>query len=253
MSESRRVAITGGNGVVGSALSSSYLKNEYDVVALDDPDIDILAEPEKFRRALKGVDTVIHLARSTGEGDHREMWRTPHRNPVNAELFHAALQGAEHAGAKKFIDASSIHVEDTMEFSALSSDLLTPEPGVFMTETKSGYGQGKREQELRLAERARRFERGAVSIRLGGVTSHNEPLKEHDDPRVVAHEKRVWLEHGDLANLVGRIIEFEDYTADHDIVYAVSNNDGRFHSTQNQYGWSPAANSQNYVVKQPEF
>lgn len=93
MSESRRVAITGGNGVVGSALSSSYLKNEYDVVALDDPDIDILAEPEKFRRALKGVDTVIHLARSTGEGDHREMWRTPHRNPVNAELFHAALQG----------------------------------------------------------------------------------------------------------------------------------------------------------------
>lgn len=249
MTEQSKIAITGGNGVVGTALTSQ-LEGKYDVISIDRP-IDIIANPEEFQRALAGADTVVHLAGVFGlKKDGKENWRSPHRDPVNTKLFNTALRGAIESEATQFIHASSIHVEDTMEFSARNSGLLAPQPRVFATETKSGYGQGKREQELWLEEHAGRFERGAVSIRLGGVTPDNAPMKEHGDPSVLAHEQRVWLEHGDLADLVGRIIEFEDNAASHDVVYAVSDNDRRFHDTKNQYGWTPTANSSEHIPKQ---
>lgn len=88
----RRVLITGGAGFIGSSLALKLLSKEYEVVALDNlsPQIhgddyndsytfnlikdkvdfirgDVTNEAD-WSKALKGVDTVVHLAAETGTG-----------------------------------------------------------------------------------------------------------------------------------------------------------------------------------------
>jgi len=248
VTERSKIAITGGNGLVGTALSSQ-LSDRYDITRIDRPDVDIINDTEKFHNTLAGAKTIIHLAGVFGlKKDGKENWRSPHRDPINTELFNAAIRGAAEQGVKQFIHASSIHVEDTMEFSATNSGLLEPAPARFVTKTKSGYGVGKREQESLLSENTQLFEHGAVSIRLGGVTPDNLPMQQHADAEVLAHEHAVWVEHADLADLVARIIEQKN-DASHEVVYAVSNNDNRFHDTRNRYGWTPSANSGEHISR----
>jgi nucleoside-diphosphate-sugar epimerase len=237
------VAVTGAAGTVGRALTPR-LGGHTAVVPVDRPDVDILADPERLRLSLRGCDAVVHLAFDPGGvGTPREHWREPARNPVNTALFDAVLDAALAEDVGLFLHASSIHVEDTMAWSRRSAPALTAEPGRFRTATPSGYGQSKREQETRLQAVAQRFARGAVSVRLGGVTPDDAPLAHDDDPAVLDHERRVWLAHDDLADLVWAIIETraepEFDAPEFDVVYAVSDNPGRFHDVSNAYGWTP--------------
>jgi dTDP-4-dehydrorhamnose reductase len=240
----KRVAITGANGTVGKALSK-HLDDKYDIVPIDRPEIDILHDQKKLNDALDGVDTVIHLAGVFGSADQgKESWRSPHKDPLNEELFNTVLEASKNAGVDKFIHASSIHVEDTMGHMDTGDGLLRAEAGEFSTEPASGYGYAKREQEQHLQMQADKFDRGAVSLRLGGVRPNNLPMQDHEHPDadIVEHERRVWMEHSELADLVGRIIE-HDSPVGYDVVYAVSNNEGRIHDTSNRYGWQSSANS----------
>jgi nucleoside-diphosphate-sugar epimerase len=242
------VAVTGAAGTVGRALTSR-LGVHAAVVPVDRPDVDILDDPERLRLLLRGCDAVAHLAFDPGgDGTPREQWREPTRNPVNTALFDAVLDAALAEDVGLFLHASSIHVEDTMARSSRPGPALTAEPGLFRTATPSGYGQSKREQEARLQAAAHRFARGAVSVRLGGVTPDDAPLAHHDEPAVLDHERRVWLAHADLADLVWAIIRTRAAPGFHepgfdasgfDVVYAVSDNPGRFHDVSNAYGWTP--------------
>lgn len=237
-----KIAITGSKGTVGKALVSR-LATRYEIVQIDLPEVDIL-DTKKLREALRGVDVVIHLAGVFGPAaEGKENWRSPHQDPINQRLFESILQAAKDVGVKLFIHASSIHVEDSLTHMRRSSDeLLVARPGVFMTEPVSGYGRSKREQEAMLETEAHNFERGAVSIRLGGVTPTGLPLSSHADPDILEHERKVWLDHDDLASLVLKIIELHT-TPDYDVVYAVSDNSNRIHGIANRYGWKPRANS----------
>jgi nucleoside-diphosphate-sugar epimerase len=241
-----RVAITGVNGKVGRALVSP-VGREHEIVPIDLPETDIL-NTRKFYQAVKGADVVIHLAGIFGpKSKGNEHWRSPHTDPVNRELFTQTVAAAQVSGAKLFIHASSVHVEDSLGYILSGNkDLLVARPRQFLTETHSGYGKAKREQEATLEEQATGFTRGAVSLRLGGVTADNLPLRKFGDRAILEHEQRVWLEHGDLGDLVLRIIAQKD-TPSYEVLYAVSNNTGRFHDTANPFGWTPEANSADYL------
>ncbi|KUI26394.1 hypothetical protein AU195_21615 [Mycobacterium sp. IS-1496] len=232
------VAVTGAAGTVGRALTPRFGVGVA-VRPIDRPEVDIVADPDRLRQILRGADVVVHLAFDPGGGAvPREHWREPTRNPVNTALFETVLQAALDGGVGLFLHASSIHVEDTMAWSRRAGPALTAEPGVFRTRTPSGYGQSKREQEARLRAVAPGFRHGAVSLRLGGVTSDDAPLAHAEDPAVLDHERRVWLAHDDLADLVAAIIAARR-TPGYDVVYAVSDNPGRFHDVSNVYGWTP--------------
>jgi nucleoside-diphosphate-sugar epimerase len=241
------VAVTGAAGTVGRALTPR-LGVHAAVVPIDRPDVDILDDPGRLRLLLRGCDAVVHLAFDPGGGSTpREHWQEPTRNPVNTALFDAVLDAALAADVGLFLHASSVHVEDTMTWSRRPGPALTAAPGLFRTETPSGYGQSKREQEARLQAAAHRFGRGAVSLRLGGVTPDDTPLAHDGDPAVLDHEQRVWLAHDDLADLVSAIIRARDAPGfdapGFDVVYAVSDNPGRFHDVSNMYGWTPRQSS----------
>lgn len=241
----KRIAVTGANGVVGRALRK-HLDEAYDIVSIDLPDINILTDHDKLVRALTGSEAIVHLAEVFETvDDGKDHWQSPHRDERSEMLLTATLTAAKQAGVNKFIHASSIHVEDTMGHLRGENDTqLHAAPGEFSTQPASGYGHSKREQEATLESESHHFKGGAVSIRLGGVRPDNLPLghDDHPDPEVVAHEQKVWIEHSELADLVGRIIEY-DQPIGYDVVYAVSDNDGKFHDTDNKYGWHPTANS----------
>lgn len=236
------VAVTGAAGTVGRAVTTQ-LSDGFSVVGIDRPDIDILTDREGLARAMQGSDVVVHLAYDPGEpGAAREDWRSVARNPVNAALFDAVLDTARRVGAGLFLHASSVHVEDTLAWSRAPRPPLRALPGTFETVPASGYGRAKRDEEARLRAAARHFPRGAVSLRLGGVTADDQPLRHHDEPAVLEHERRVWLSHADLGELVTAIIRTRDAPG-FDTVYAVSDNPGRFHDVSNRYGWAPRQSS----------
>ena len=242
----KKIAITGANGVVGKTLTK-YLKQYYTIVPIDLPEIDILKDKEKLEQAFAGVDTVIHLAVVLGSAaEGKEGWLSPHRDPVNEKLFNAVVKASHHMGVKKFIHASSVHVEDTRGFIQNGKGRLKPIPSVFHTEPVSGYGHAKRDQEAQLQSDAKLFSGGVVSVRLGGVRPNNLPIPthEHADADILDHERRVWLEHSELADLMKRIIDYARPIG-YDVVYAISDNDGRIHDATNRYGWQPTANSGN--------
>jgi|GEM_PF-1514197 nucleoside-diphosphate-sugar epimerase len=246
-----RIAITGAKGVVGRVLTEQ-LGGVHDIIPIDLPEIDILADPDKLKRVLEAADVVIHLAGVFGpKAEGKENWLSPHQDPINTRLFGMVMNMAttlaenHEQGPKQFIHASSIHVEDTLGFLGRNSGLLVAKPNEFMTEPASGYGRSKRAQEIAVRHLAPVFTRGAVSVRLGGVTSDNLPLQQHRRPEVLDHEQRVWLEHSDLGRLVENLIE-QPRVGQYDVLYAISANDGRFHDTANNFTWQPQANSKDY-------
>ncbi|TFV55051.1 NAD(P)-dependent oxidoreductase [Mycobacterium sp. PS03-16] len=236
------VAVTGAAGTVGRAVTTQ-LRDRFAVVGIDRPAVDILTDRDALAHALHGSDVVVHLAYDPGgPGPAREDWRAPARNPVNAALFDAVLDTARRVGTGLFLHASSVHVEDTLAWARAPRPLLRALPEQFETVPASGYGRAKRDEEARLRAAARQFRCGAVSLRLGGVTADDRPLRHHDDPAVLDHERRVWLAHADLGDLLTAIIDTRREPG-FDTVYAVSDNPGRFHDVSNRYGWTPRQSS----------
>lgn len=122
----RRILITGGAGYLGSVLSSTFLKNGYEVTIFDNLIFgkehleDIIVQPncrlvvgdirekQNLLNLLKGIDTVIHLAGITDEA-------TCKLNPeLSVEINYSATVGlanlCKEMGIKRFIFASSCSV-----------------------------------------------------------------------------------------------------------------------------------------------
>lgn len=171
------VVITGASGTVGGALTPR-LGNDFVVVPVDRPEVDILEDSRRLRHRMRGSDAVVHLAFDPG-GDRtpREHWQEPTRNAVNTALLEVVLEATLTEGVRLFLHASSIHVEDSMAWAQrVGAPLWRARAGMFATEPASGYGASKREQETRLQAVADRLAHGAVCLRLGGVTPDDTPL-----------------------------------------------------------------------------
>lgn len=123
------VLITGGAGFIGSHLADELLANGYEVRALDnlspqvhgsDPErpaylderVDLIVgdvrDGEVVRRALRGVDAVVHLAAAVGVG--QSMYRIAEYTSVNAQGTAVLLEALIEQPVKKLLVASSMSI-----------------------------------------------------------------------------------------------------------------------------------------------
>jgi dTDP-L-rhamnose 4-epimerase len=131
----RQVLITGGAGFIGSHLADELLRRGYRVRALDnlspqvhgdarhrgargpdylDPDVELVVgdvrDRDAVRRALDGVDTVVHLAAAVGVG--QSMYEIAHYTDVNnlgtAVLLEALVERGRTRPVERLVVASSM-------------------------------------------------------------------------------------------------------------------------------------------------
>jgi dTDP-L-rhamnose 4-epimerase len=123
----RRILITGGAGFIGSHLADHLLARGHAIRALDclspqvhgpdasrpaylDPDVELVVgdvrDPEAVRRALKGVDEVVHLAAAVGVG--QSMYEVDHYTSVNDHGTAVLLQALIERPVQRLVVASSM-------------------------------------------------------------------------------------------------------------------------------------------------
>lgn len=122
-----RVLITGGAGFIGSHLADELLAHGYRVRALDNltpqvhgatgvwpdymnPEVEPLVgdvrDPDAVRRALEGVDAVVHFAAAVGVG--QSMYQVEHYTSVNNLGTAVLLEAIARSPVRRLIVASSM-------------------------------------------------------------------------------------------------------------------------------------------------
>lgn len=212
-----KITITGAKGIIGTILSKSLL--EHELTLLDLPfDITNLKELEE---KVEGQDAIIHLAWDSKS----ENYLSQGINTDNILMAYNVYTAAFRKGAKRVIMASTVHADNFYkETKGLISIDRIPVPD-------SPYGASK----VFIESLGRYFAEkglGVICVRLGGVNREDE---KPEDP----YEAKVWLKHKDCVDLLRKCISAEKIKNNYEILYAVSENEGKRHDTSNNLGWSP--------------
>jgi len=227
------IAITGGNGVIGSVLTEG-LKGEYPITSIDkqkNPEHDV-TKLEILLPLFQGKKAVIHLAWNMDEIAWNE-GKSEDNMMMARNVFEAALRD----DVKRVVLASSVHADryykDWDGLELLSPQREHPQPWPDLPLNK--YGHTKLEIE-NLAKQYARKGLEIVCIRFGGVYRHGEnPDEEH---------KHTWLSHRDAVNMVRKVLEANEVPNNFSVFYGISNNQGRrIHDISNPFGWIPEDNA----------
>jgi nucleoside-diphosphate-sugar epimerase len=236
-----RLLITGINGLIGSILHPA-LQGDYEVYGLDQKGpfserilcVDI-AEYEQLSEAIQGfhpLDAIIHLA-----GDPRvtASWESVlHANIIGTRNV---FEVARAFGVPKVIFASSSHTTGVYQGFDLESHSFT-EPDLPMispadpVRPDSEYGVSKVFGEVIGRYYSDRWGIQVICLRIGAV------LKQ-DDPATYPQNRRIWLSHRDLQQLVKKSLTANVRFG---VYYGVSNNQGAFWDISNartELGYEP--------------
>jgi dTDP-L-rhamnose 4-epimerase len=125
----KRILITGGAGFIGSHLADNLLRQGYKVRALDclstqvhgeragrpaylDPEVELLVgdarDPEAVRRALRGVDAIVHLAAKVGVG--QSMYQIAEYTAANNLATAVLLEALVEKPVERLVVASSMSI-----------------------------------------------------------------------------------------------------------------------------------------------
>lgn len=125
----KRILITGGAGFIGSHLADNLLRHGYEVRALDclcaqvhgdgatrppylDPEVELLVgdvrDPAAVRRALRGVDAIVHLAAKVGVG--QSMYQIADYTGANNLGTAVLLEALVEKPVRRLIVASSMSI-----------------------------------------------------------------------------------------------------------------------------------------------
>jgi nucleoside-diphosphate-sugar epimerase len=240
MRQRGRVAITGGDGMVGRILTERLDPDAFEVVSLGRDEADV-TDLRELTRAVAGSDAIVHLAANAQVKATWEELVEP--NLIGA--YHA-YEAARVAGVRRVIFASSNHavgmyLMDDERFADPDRPQLvgTNEP----LRPDSLYGASKAWGEILGRFYAEHHGLEVVCLRIGWVTEDDRPPTPaesiRDDPEVKRRAPAMWLSHRDCVSLVAASLTAPVGFA---TVNGVSDNAGRWFSLEEgrrSLGWEP--------------
>lgn len=227
----KKILITGSAGRVGKILQSG-LAEKYNLILVDKNqpiedkyhyfNFNLCEESDQLRDVFKGTDAVIHLAWNNFEDFPKETSSID--NKIMAETVYRL---SHESGVKRIIIASSVHANTYIgtgkEINIKDQDF-----------PDSLYGASKIYMESLGKFYAKKHGLEVICIRFGGINPDNKILYD-EDPEY----DRVLLYTQDLINLIRMCIETNEVPDKFQIMYAVSDNPTKVHSTENFLGWHP--------------
>lgn len=227
-----RLLITGINGLIGKVLHEA-LKERHEIYGLDreepfservvSADIAEYGQVAAVVKQFQPLDAIIHMA-----GDPRvdASWESVLRANIvgTRNIFEAARE----FDVPRVIYASSNHATgayqgfepDTYTFTQPDPPMVSPQDPV---RPDSEYGVSKVFGEALARYYSDRWGIRAICLRIGAV------LKD-DDPTRHSQNRRIWLSHRDLVQLVEKSLATDVVFG---IYYGVSNNKGSFWDISN--------------------
>lgn len=216
-----RIVITGSKGVIGNVLVNGL--RGHDIAGADLPTWDLRIRATASRLFV-GVDQVVHLAWNS----RSENFRSKSIDPDNSLMLRHVLEAAAESEVQRVIVASSVHADvyPAPYHGAELEPSRTPVPD-------SLYGTDKVFGEALGRHYARHTGLEVVSIRFGGVNRRDSP------PSNDEAERAVWFSHRDCISLLQTILDQPVSPGIESCLYGVSDNEGRWHSLKNEFGWMP--------------
>ena len=226
-----RLLITGINGLIGTVLHRAF-REAHDVYGLDQdgPFSDQvvsadIAEYDQLSAAVQKflpLDAIIHLA---GDPSVQATWDSVlHANIIGTRNI---FESAREFEVPRIVFASSNHTTAYQGFEPESYTFTEPEPRKISPEDPvrpdSEYGVSKVFGEAIARYYCDRWGIIAICLRIGAV------LKD-DDPTKHPQNRRIWLSHRDLVQLVEKSLATN---VSFGIYYGVSNNRGAFWDISN--------------------
>jgi nucleoside-diphosphate-sugar epimerase len=226
------VLITGAGGLVGGVLRRG-LAGRYEIRGIDrarrgDRDVSRVdvRHGRRLRRALQGVDAVVHLAAvAAADADWPTVVSNNLRGTVNV------LEAAQAAGVRRLVYASSNHVTGLYEreqpyaaivagkYEGLRPDAIPRIGSDWPVRPDGPYGVDKVFGEAAARYYSDAFGLQAICLRIGSVLAADSPSQ----PRHFA----TLLTHADLVRLVGCALEAPP-SVRFGVFYGVSANTWRF-------------------------
>ena len=232
----KTILITGAAGGVGAMLRQEF-RGRYrlrlsDIAPIGDLSADEefvqadLADLDAVRRAVAGVDGILHLGGFSVEGD----WETI----LSANIIGCRnlFEAARLEGVKRIVFASSNHAMGFYPRSQTIDHTAYPKPD-------SRYGLSKVFGEALGSLYADKYGMEVMNIRIGNAG--DEPL----DVRRLS----IWISPRDLAQLVGIGLDHPDIRFE--IVYGMSDNARAWWDNSNAYrlGYKPQDKAEDYAEK----
>jgi uronate dehydrogenase len=232
----KRILLTGAAGGVATVLRP-LLRADYRLRLSDRREIAGLAADEEtapadladmaaLRRAIAGVDGIVHLGGYPRETD----WDTIHA--ANIVGCYNLFEAARLEGVRRIVFASTNHAVGFYPRSETIPANVTPRPD-------TRYGASKAFGEALASLYAYKYGAEVMSIRIGHVLA--KPI----DMRRLA----IWVSPRDLAQLVR--IGLEAPGIRHEIVYGVSDNQRAWWDNSNAFrlGYRPVDRSETYAAE----
>lgn len=227
-----RIAVTGAGGNIGSVLMKGL--NGFELSAVNRCiDGTSPRDYEAVTGAFRGHDTVIQLAWIKAMGpppaglSYSDLLPADNRHTENLAMNARIMEAAMEAGVRRVILASSVHADNFYDW--CSPGFLTVER---VPRPTGPYGAAK----VLLEEQGKYYaSRGleVICARLGAVTPDGRP-----DP-ADRWERHIWLSHRDCVEMMKSCLEALEVPGRFSVFYAVSNNEGRVHATDNPFDWRP--------------
>lgn len=215
-----KIIITGAAGIIGRVLTKC-LGEQHELAAVDKvaapgvTELDLLAEPDRFRELARGRDAIIHLAWNVREAGTDLEPVLPENKAMGELVFRVALE----EGIPRVILASSAHA--SLGFVGYRYPGIVADHGILHAERKIGvrdgffplgaYGASKVYLEA-LGKAYAAGGLGVIAIRFGNVTRDNG-----------YGEYPFWLSRRDCCQFVGKCVTAQNLPA-FSSFFAISNN-----------------------------
>src|SRR5215207_623170 len=227
-----KILITGINGMIGTVLRNAFQTTQ-DVYGLDldgefsdrvlSADLSDYQQAARVLQQVSPLDAVIHLA---GNPSVQASWESVLK--ANIIGTRNIFEGAREFGIPRVIFASSNHATGAYHgfepelntFTQPQTPKISPYDPV---RPDSDYGVSKVFGEAVARYYSDRWDIKAICLRIGAVL-------EDDDPTADSQNRKIWLSHRDLIQLVEKSLSTN---VKFGIYYGVSNNQGAFWDINN--------------------